>query len=86
FPPGPPSKPVIGNILDVSPKAGWIKFTKYKDIYGEFKGLLWLSVADHLAGDLVFFHGLGNNLLVLNSMKAVQDLLEKRADIYSDRP
>ncbi|EKM50920.1 uncharacterized protein PHACADRAFT_151345 [Phanerochaete carnosa HHB-10118-sp] len=86
FPPGPPSKPVVGNILDVSPKAGWIKFTKYKDIYGEFKGLLWLSVADHLAGDLVFFHGLGNNLLVLNSMKAVQDLLEKRADIYSDRP
>ncbi|EKM49581.1 uncharacterized protein PHACADRAFT_154053 [Phanerochaete carnosa HHB-10118-sp] len=86
YPPGPPSKPVIGNILDVSPKAAWIKFTKYKDIYGEFNGLLWLSVADYLAGDLVFFHGLGNNLLVLNSLKVAQDLLETRTDIYSDRP
>ncbi|EKM50901.1 uncharacterized protein PHACADRAFT_212817 [Phanerochaete carnosa HHB-10118-sp] len=70
FPPGPPSKPVIGNILDASPRAGWVKFTKYRGIYG----------------DLVFFHGLGNNVLVLNSMMAIQDLLEKRADIYSDRP
>ena len=37
-------------------------------------------------GDLVFFHGLGNNILVLNSMKAINDLLEKRGSIYSDRP
>ena len=39
-----------------------------------------------LSGDLVFFHGLGNNILVLNSMKAINDLLEKRGSIYSDRP
>ena len=28
--------------------------------------------------DLVFFHGLGNHILVLNPMKAIDDLLEKR--------
>ena len=39
-----------------------------------------------MTGDLVFFHGLGNNILVLNSMKAINDLLEKKGSIYSDRP
>lgn len=37
-------------------------------------------------GDLVYFHGLGNNVLVLNSMEAIKDLLEKKSRIYSDRP
>ncbi|KAM5543795.1 hypothetical protein V8D89_002412 [Ganoderma adspersum] len=70
FPPGPPARPLVGNILDVSPQGAWTKFTEYKSVYG----------------DLVFFHGLGNNILVLNSMKAINDLLEKRGSIYSDRP
>ncbi|EJF59311.1 cytochrome P450 [Dichomitus squalens LYAD-421 SS1] len=70
YPPGPPAKPLVGNILDVSPQGAWIKFTRYKEVYG----------------DLVFFHGLGNNILVLNSMKAINDLLEKKGSIYSDRP
>ncbi|KAI0666405.1 cytochrome P450 [Trametes maxima] len=70
FPPGPPAKPVVGNILDVSPEGAWEKFTEYKDTYG----------------DLVFFHGLGNHILVLNSLKVINDLFEKRASIYSDRP
>ena len=39
-----------------------------------------------VTGDLVFFHGLGNNILVLNSMKAINDLLEKKGSIYSDWP
>jgi hypothetical protein len=34
YPPGPPSYPLIGNILDVSPLGAWIKFTKYKEKYG----------------------------------------------------
>lgn len=37
-------------------------------------------------GDLVFFHGLGNNVLILNSMEAITDLLDKRGNIYSHRP
>ncbi|KAJ7127124.1 cytochrome P450 [Mycena epipterygia] len=70
LPPGPPSKPLIGNILNVSPKRPWFKLTEYKKEYG----------------DLVFFHGLGNNILVLNSMESVVDLLDKRGNIYSHRP
>ena len=34
YPPGPPAKPLVGNILDVSPQGAWIKFTQYQDVYG----------------------------------------------------
>ena len=32
------------------------------------------------------FHTFGQTIVVLNNVKAVKDLLEKRGDIYSDRP
>ncbi|KAI0635409.1 cytochrome P450 [Trametes polyzona] len=70
YPPGPRAVPLLGNILDLSPENAWYKLTRYKDVYGE----------------LVFFHGLGNNVLVLNSMEAIHDLFDKRGAIYSDRP
>ncbi|KAI0644109.1 cytochrome P450 [Trametes meyenii] len=70
YPPGPPGNFLFGNILQVAPHGPWVKFTEYKDLYG----------------DLVYFHGLGNNLLVLNSPQAINDLLERKGRIYSDRP
>ncbi|GJE90538.1 cytochrome P450 [Phanerochaete sordida] len=69
-PPGPPAAPLVGNILAIPAKAAWIKLQLYKRDYG----------------DLVFFHGLGNSVLVLNTMDAIADLLEQRAEVYSDRP
>ncbi|KAF8958419.1 cytochrome P450 [Flammula alnicola] len=70
YPPGPFGWPVLGNILGLPLKGTWKSVTELKKTYG----------------DLIFFHGLGNNLLVLNSMEAINDLLEKRGSIYSDRP
>ena len=37
-------------------------------------------------GDLVGLNVLGTKILVLNSQKAINDLLDKRGNIYSDRP
>ncbi|EMD36018.1 hypothetical protein CERSUDRAFT_115946 [Gelatoporia subvermispora B] len=70
YPPGPPSKPLIGNIMSIGVPSAWIMFTEYKGKYG----------------DLVYFQGLGKSVLVINSLKAMTDLLEKRANIYSGRP
>ncbi len=39
-----------------------------------------------MAGDVLAFHVFGKVIVVLNSLKANKDLLEKRGDIYSDRP
>ncbi|KAI0704552.1 cytochrome P450 [Earliella scabrosa] len=70
YPPGPPSRPLVGNLLALPLTAAWHRLTSYKDIYG----------------DLIFFHGLGNRVLVVNSLKTVNELLEKRSGVYSDRP
>ncbi|EED84236.1 predicted protein, partial [Postia placenta Mad-698-R] len=69
-PPGPPVKPIVGSILQVSPQGAWYKFSEYQKVYG----------------DLLFFRGLGSHVLVLNSMKAINDLLDKRSSVYSNRP
>ncbi|OCH91989.1 cytochrome P450 [Obba rivulosa] len=69
-PPGPPMRPFIGNIMDIRVDKPWLKLTDYKYKYG----------------DLVYFQGLGQSMLVLNSLQAMTDLLEKRASKYSDRP
>ena len=34
----------------------------------------------------MYFHGLGQSIVVLNSKQAIDDLLEKRGNLYSDRP
>ncbi|KAI3614781.1 cytochrome p450 [Moniliophthora roreri] len=68
--PGPPSLPVIGNLHHVSTQSPWIGITALGKRYG----------------DVTYFHGLGYNVLVLNTRKSINDLLEKRADIYSHRP
>ena len=38
------------------------------------------------AGDVLSFHVFGKVIIVLNSVKATKDLLEKCGEIYSDRP
>ncbi|KAF8879326.1 cytochrome P450 [Gymnopilus junonius] len=70
YPPGPPRWPFIGNILHLSLKGGWKPLTAFRETYG----------------DLIFFNGLGSTVLVLNSLDAINDLLDKRANISSDRP
>ncbi|KAJ3785736.1 cytochrome P450 [Lentinula aff. detonsa] len=71
YPPGPSSSPIIGNIFRVNVAQGaWKVFAQMKEQYG----------------DIIFLHGLGTTVLVLNSQKAVNDLLEKKGSSYSHRP
>lgn len=37
-------------------------------------------------GDIIYGCTMGQQVIVLNSLKAVTDLFEKRSHIYSDRP
>ncbi|KAJ7618383.1 cytochrome P450 [Roridomyces roridus] len=71
YPPGPSGYPLVGNIFKFSPVGPWTKLTEYKE---------------KLKTDILFFHGLGNSILVLNSMEAITDLLDKEGGISSDRP
>ena len=40
----------------------------------------------HRSGDVMYISALGQGMLMINSQRAGVELLEKRANIYSDRP
>ncbi|THH12927.1 hypothetical protein EW146_g7238 [Bondarzewia mesenterica] len=46
--------------------------------------LLYRAVLD--AGDIIYMRAFGNSVMVLNSAKVADDLLDKRGAIYSSRP
>ncbi|KAH9477593.1 Cytochrome P450 monooxygenase 98 [Psilocybe cubensis] len=71
LPPGPPKLPLLGNLLDCPLKFQWETFQTWGKKYNS--DILHLSVAGH-------------SIIVLNSLEAVRDLLERRSAIYSDRP
>jgi hypothetical protein len=48
--------------------------------------IFWESILTKNVGDIMSFRVFGQVVVVLNSIKAAKDLLEKNADIYSDRP
>ncbi|CAA7260722.1 unnamed protein product [Cyclocybe aegerita] len=70
FFPGPPRLPVIGNLFQMPKSEQWETYLKWKETYG----------------DIIYLEVMGASLLVLNSYQRCVDLLEKRSDIYSDRP
>lgn len=69
-PNGPPAWPVIGNLFRLPLDYPWLRLAEWKATYG----------------NLLHIHGLGNNIIVLNDIKAANDLLDKRGAIYSHRP
>lgn len=70
LPPGPKGIPVIGNLFDVPlDKEFWMTFREW--------GQKW--------GDVLHMRIFGFHFIILNSMEATKDLLEKRGKIYSAR-
>ena len=70
LPPGPPRRPIIGNLLDLPKEQDWLQWAKHRKLYGPIS-----SVS-------VF----GYNIIVVNDLQIAQDIMEKRSAIYSDRP
>ncbi|KAJ7124060.1 cytochrome P450 [Mycena crocata] len=74
-PPGPPGWPLIGNMFDLPGKESWKVYLEWSNRYSKFT-----------ESDIVGMKLAGTQFLILNSTKAIQDLLIKRSNIYSDRP
>ncbi|KAG2153775.1 cytochrome P450 [Suillus bovinus] len=70
YPPGPPGWPLIGNITDIPHNKPWLTFAKWSKTYGD---ILHIEIP-------------GRHIIVLNSVKAAIELLDKKSSIYSDRP
>jgi cytochrome P450 len=69
YPPGPKTKLWLGNILDMPATKQYIRYSELGDEYGELLGLKFAT----------------QNVVVLNSARVVNELLDKRHDIYSGR-
>ncbi|KAH9174935.1 cytochrome P450 [Lactarius sanguifluus] len=69
YPPGPPSWPIIGNLLDVPKLSPWLAYANMSKKYG----------------DVICLQVLGQAVVVLCSPTAIKDLLERRGELYADR-
>ncbi|KAI0662789.1 cytochrome P450 [Cubamyces menziesii] len=67
--PGPKRRPILGNALDIPLSKQWLTFQRWAEEHG----------------DVFSISLLGQPVIVLNSVKAAKDLLDKRSAIYSDR-
>ncbi|KAH8892154.1 cytochrome P450 CYP621A2 [Thozetella sp. PMI_491] len=71
LPPGPPELPIIGHLRTIP--------ADNPEYYYE-------KVSKELGSDVISFNVLGQRVVVLNSVEAAVDLLDKRGANYSDRP
>ncbi|KAL4259692.1 hypothetical protein AB1N83_007767 [Pleurotus pulmonarius] len=71
LPPGPKGYPVVGNLFELPSQQQWIKFLEWSNEYNS---------------DIIYFRVFGRSTIILNSLKATNDLLGARSLIYSDRP
>jgi hypothetical protein len=69
-PPGPALVPWVGRVHDLPIEKMWLKFAEWADTYGP----------------LYRTQMLGDNFIIITDEKIAEDLLVKRAKIYSDRP
>ena len=89
YPPGPPSQPLIGNILDIPKDAPWIEYADMSKKYGMRENSCDMcshKLKSAFQGDIICFRVFSQVIVVLCSLSAVKDLLEKRGEIYSERP
>ncbi|KAJ7200308.1 cytochrome P450 [Mycena pura] len=70
LPPGPKRLPIIGNLLDMPSGFEWETYMKWSKEYDS---------------DIIYLDVAGTPIVVLSSMEAATELLEKRSNIYSDR-
>ena len=88
LPPGPPAEPLIGHLRLIPPNNPETLFYELGKTYGTYllNVLLSLVLTSMILGDVVHLQLLGRSIIVLNSVQAAIDLLDKRGANYSDRP
>lgn len=85
YPPGPRPLPIVGNLHAIPKEFPWLAYSRYSKTYGTSPFALRRSFLTGIAGDVMSFRLFGKVVVVLNSIKAAKDLLEKKGDVYSDR-
>ncbi|KAF5349123.1 hypothetical protein D9756_009490 [Leucocoprinus leucothites] len=69
--PGPPGYPIIGNLFDMPTKSSYLTFTEWAKKYDS---------------EILNINVCGTNIVILNSLRLITELFDKRSAIYSSRP
>ena len=90
LPPSPKGLPVLGNLLDLAGDEVYVKCRDWSRQFGMPLSMVAFPadrVSASTAGDdIISLNVLGNTMIVVNSLKAVSDIFDKRGSNYSDRP
>ncbi|KAJ6477966.1 cytochrome P450, partial [Mycena vulgaris] len=70
LPPGPRGFPLVGNIFDVPTGDIWLKFAQLGEVWGDISSITLF----------------GQTMIIVNSLKIAEDLLDVRGANFSDRP
>ncbi|KAJ7607877.1 cytochrome P450 [Roridomyces roridus] len=73
LPPGPPKIPLLGNLFNHPSVSVWKVYMEWSKLYGK-------SNSDIIHVDIA-----GRSIIILSSLEAAVNLLDKRSAIYSDR-
>lgn len=90
LPPGPPSDPLIGHLRVMPSEKQEDVFHEWAKTYGKHFGSIpqfrYVLRSPFGVGDVISLNILGRSIIILDSVQAAVDLLEKRSRNYSDRP
>ncbi|KAF9552395.1 cytochrome P450, partial [Agrocybe pediades] len=70
YPPGPTRLPILGNLHQFPTHDEWVTYDKW---------------CKEIGSDIIYLRAAGMEFVVLNSLEAITDLLQKRSSIYSSR-